>query len=468
MKNHPRLCINSLLLLALSTSNVMAVEAPRPDTLKWTFDAHGKVTATPTIATKDGTVYFSAVSVDSDSKENYFLRSLTPGHDGSEATENWAYPYFTATVTTSPALSSDEKVVYVTNNYDNQGRTPNMPIAQLTALDSITAKKDGNRTVAFNKGVPITLYNSTIGAPKVEPVTGNIIVNTFDVTRKNFAYHKQNLRIYQAANGSAATSTRLQLSWFKTFGTPAAWLDFEHREPVLNGHGGTAQVVNDGWASSGFHLASYYWHVDNTASPDDAQPEKWLLWESEPLSFVSSLPHFAVSASYSQLYFVSKSNLFAYDNASGAKLWKEELIPGVTLAEVAPTVALQNTHNPKSVIAQAGTLYVGGMNGHLYGVHADEAGAALLFDLPISTTALDKPMAIDPTNDILYVVDAAGALFAFDLRTESSEESELKKAILWQIEDAHIETAPVVSTDGSVVVASGNQIKAYVGGRVTA
>lgn len=444
----------------------MAADASGPKALKWIFNVQGGVTANPTVAPTDGTVYISTVSVDSESKENsYFLHSLTPGQGGGEATENWNYSFGSAAVTTSPALSTDETIIYLTSNFKNKADLESISTAQLTALDKNTEKP----AKTFNDGKPVILRASIIGAPKVVPVTDNIIVNTFD---RQGIHVNQNLRVYHAKDGSMAICNPL-FSLDAPASASATWLDFEHREPVLNGHDGAAQIVNNKWLSRDFHLVNY-WHV-NTGLHDDSELAEWALWNSKIFCSASStpLPHLVVSIRHHRLYFVEGSVLFAYeDNGKsnkGSELWKKDLAPSqeVNLNATAPIIATKDSANPKSVVAQAGILYLGGTNGHVYGVYLGKTTAIRIFDWPISKAALDKGMIIDNDKDILYVVDAKGALFALDLEAESNK----KPAILWQIDDAGITTAPVVFTkDGSVVVGSissdgSNQVKAYIGGR---
>lgn len=227
-------CPGLLILLTLSTNLVAAGSHLREP--KWTFNTIGRVVATPTIAT-DGTIYAGTIDDGTDDTtstseyKNSFLWAITPGQDEKK----WVYRFVAASQQSSPTLSADETVVYVTANRDSSnshGASSSRGI--LAAINTATHKLD----TGFNKGNLVVKVNSGFGSPKVEPITKEVFLNVAIET----AEHVLNPQIEQYLyifnqNGLLKQDTQLYMNTK----TKWSWNDFPSSEFVFNGTGGGGQ-----------------------------------------------------------------------------------------------------------------------------------------------------------------------------------------------------------------------------------
>lgn len=437
----------SLLLLLTLSTNLAAADSNLKNP-KWTFDTIGHVVATPTIAVKDGTVYAGTIDDGTDDTihtseyKNSFLWAIT-----EQGKKKWMLPFLAASQQSSPALSLDEKVIYVTANRNgSNSHDAKSSRGILAAINTATHKpiKD------FNDGDSVLKASTAFGRPQVKSKTGEVFLNAAVI--KEYVLHGyvgQHLYIF-SQNGLLKQDT-LFYPEFPT--TLWHWSSFSSLELVFNKWGGVAATIQ-------------------TASPKYAIVNSWgdntqqQLWVSEPLSLdKNTTPQLAVDINGENMYVVdSNGSLVAYDTAnstgqSKTPAWTYSPPEGKFSPSV-PAVIAEST----TATAKTSDLYVGGADGYLYVVRPNGVSgpsANSLVKIPVSDAALVTRPVVDNTNNILYVVDANRRLFAVDLRLEDPNQSR----ILWHAEE--VMGVPAVSPFDSSVVVSGtdNTVKAYVGGR---
>lgn len=110
------------------------------------------------------------------------------------------------------------------------------------------------------------------------------------------------------------------------------------------------------------------------------------------------------------------------------------------------------------VIANDGTVYIGDpITGALYAVNYEKN---INQEIPLDAYGITMRPAVDNKNDLVYVVDTAGNLYAVDVR---------QYTLLWSQTGIKVTTAPVVGEDGTVVVGTADgKVLAYRGGRASA
>lgn len=119
-----------------------------------------------------------------------------------------------------------------------------------------------------------------------------------------------------------------------------------------------------------------------------------------------------------------------------------------------------NLSDSTPVVAKNGTAYIGDSeNGILYAANAD---TGKFWSRPLSHYNIIQAPAVDNENDIVYVVDENGDLFAVDTRDD-----ERHHPCMWHKSGINATTAPVLAADGTVLVGTaGQQIIAFQGGRL--
>lgn len=431
MKTHTH-WLNFLTLALLAPSLATAV----PSKLRWIFPLPGAETvSTPVIAQQKGIVYVST-----DNNMLWAVDLVDGQRKGNlEFKEH-------KKIQPALALSLDESTVYTVgkeqNNHGATGflaaikinepqlniwREINIPYALETQLSNPIVDSAGKIFVRFFvKGE----------GPVVDPDAYTQKTCSFDLSHDNnvvdCVYERFSINLYEVN-------------------------DFPQRQLASNTtKSGVADIL-------GYESNAIYYVVDIIYDFSWWRPRAPLtLWESQPVTSPISSP--AVDHECRLIYTSSQAGtLYAYEepehNSSEASpLWTRK-VADADLSHSAP------------VVAKEGTIYLSGTNGYLYAVAPDTACnpySQHLFRLFVSPNGLKLRPALDQANNILYLVDNDGGLFAVELHPEELN----KTKILWYVSDARAVTTPIIaSADGTVVVNSVNaddgscSLKAYAGGR---
>lgn len=451
----PTLTIWAGLLVLLTLSSNLVAAGPKPGELKWTFFTKGHVAATPTVA-DDGTVYAGTVDDGSDDTtstskyKNSFLWAITP----RQGKEKWVRLLLAASQQSSPTLSRDEKIVYVTANRIKRGSsetgTAEISAGVLAAFDT---DKKGDNAENFNNGTPVVQAHAAFGSLKMELTTKNIFVNAVQATSYNvvkpclYVFDQDGL-LMQNETFSSFFSLKNEWNWKRSLS----------RELVLNGRGGVVNVMQ------AYNMLGYA--IGNSwRAATDTQAQFWI---SRPLALSLSggeMPQPAIDVRRQRIYVVdSQKGLLAYQATDFSSYDKTPIWSynpsnvGINISLAAPTVAEKST-----AIGGKGNLYLSGADGCLYVVEPDgTSGRSISPGIPVSDFALVTRPVVDNKNNILYVVDANYTLYALDLNSKGQGQS----SVLWHANDVAI-IAPALLPDFSVVVSSANHntVRAYVGGR---
>lgn len=414
-----------LLALVLLPSLVTAF----PGEFKWKFPVKGALESGPAIS-KSGILYAGTT-------KNYLYAV-----DSKNGSERWQQ-LFLHPIQPSPLLSADGSIVYLTSY-----------TSKCSGYKITVTAAEG--TPALNRKLYDQFFNNSRQKIILNAETDTIYTYRTEAnsdSRKDYAVYRLGVA---PVNNPRVTDTYIaRLGKFRT-----DWPSLASWEPALIGKNGIISQFSLG-------NTNYFLMATNFIKPIDAffPYHTVASWRSKPVVTPISSP--AVDSTHHLVYTGGKDGtLYAYNELSFRRLRiGTPIIKPLWTFKVANTDLSLNA----PTAAENGVVYLSSTEGLLYAViSAPDVPGQLLFKLPISTHGLGLRPTLDRNNQLLYLVDNSGGLFAVDLSSKNPS----KPKILWHAAKARAVALPVISpVDGAVVVSSVNtdkttySLKAYAGGR---
>lgn len=433
----------SLILFLLCTSELTALQ---PHEQKWTatLDNSAPIETMPVIAPDGGTIYIGAGS-------KLYAIPTTSDNPSSHSRTPLPFYQFPHPLDTSPAVSPDGDYLYMA-----YARPPNAFIAifdlkqaNLTDPISLGSEHDAHfSTPTVDKtGAVYFTVTSRFDANKLVKISGDKMKPVVKEIR--FEYFTESNPLSRKNIGPAVYSNR------------------------SNASAGGAVMVGTAYAISPTNFEKYKYAYLFYTSFENHKSE-WCKWRNyycyrgwgsylENNSRVPSANYSAPAIDNNTRNNTSLGTIYIATSKGELEAYRGELDNYYSSPNVPLTWSQPLSDNDLSqsvpVVANNGTVYIGDPTaGILYVFNhiTDKADAKLAIRLS-DDAGITAPPAIDNKNDLVYIVDNNGSLYAIDARS---------RTVLWSDKSAHAINSPVVGSDGTVVIGTkDNKIVAYQGGR---
>lgn len=437
------------LSLLLSASVLVA----QPADYKWCFDVQDELVFSPVIGT-DGTIYVNAASR---------LWAITPPLSAtSDATKKFVRP-FIHNLQGSPVLSPQNDTLYVALQGDDKSVH-----SQITAVNLLSEQGTEN-----NWEVKEYASNAISSAPLIEPTTGALLVNflswypnPYHDGAPRYQNPQHSVMWINSKLGTPHYSTLVaNLKTKKDIDVVNVVTNFMQRqsEPVADGQGGIIIVKRFYSWKNVEQLANY-----RLTSTDTLRTS--LYWTTKAVSGALSSP--VVNKIRQRVYVLEfipgietdELWLHAYNtNQRGT------IVPSASVkVEIPPHVTspLDFVIAPTVTDTEPVTIYVGSQRtGFVYSFSDNDIALTSNWKQNINpkgiVNIINKPLVIDAKNNLVYVVNNRGTLYA--LTTDKDSQG----SINWQSDDTEtFITAPVLAKDGTIIIGRApTYVQALTGGR---
>lgn len=428
----------SLIALLLCTGGLTATE---PKEQKWSVDMGARVLATPAIAL-DGTVYAGA------GKKMFAI--LAQGNEPSR--QKHLLYQFPQPLEASPAVSPDGRYLYVTYN-TRRG------IYSDAVFEILDLKQPDLVKSVWSYSSPYNFFS----APTIDKI-GNAYVTVTVQTLSYIIYNFLETDLLKVSGPKTAPIvTRVYFTNAASRARPKLQLV---GPPTYNSGevaGGAAVIAKAGIISYPYLFYTSFEAVD----PTPQSRINYYNYHGWGSFLIDKQVSYSIPAIDNNLKNIaSQGTVYTATSLGALEAYQENVVmekKDIANNYKVPRKWYKNLSNSDLsdnmlVVADNGTVYVGdSAQGILYAVNHEKDQSDTKPGIPLSPYGITARPAIDNKNDIVYVVDTHGGLFAVDART---------RTLLWSDKGAYAINDPVVGADGTVVVATDdNKVVAYYGGR---